>query len=214
LLGTCSSTAASATKVINILGVNLTTGSRVWIYFANGNSYLGDMTCTINHKGNQITGAKIYINNTCGAYVTPALSRYSSYHSGIVFSSGYYEFIVELNNNKYYLKMTNNYIADGSPELHIKTGSTIDHEVLIQLTPGVHTVFDNPGITVLAANTVLLPNKSYYFEFTSGSKAPTVGLPPDIKWANGTIPIWKSHTTYHISIVNYCVTCTSFKTVS
>ena len=109
--------------------------------------------------------------------------------------------------------MTNNYIADSSPELHIKTGSTISHSVLIQLTPNVHTVFDNPGITTLAANTVLLPNKSYSFEFTSGSVAPTVSLPSDIKWANGTCPIFEANTTYHISIVNYCAVCASFKTV-
>lgn len=210
-IGTCSSTAASATKEINILGVNLMTGSRVWIYFSNGNSYLGNMTCTINHKGTKITGAKISINNAVGAHVE-GVTQYVSYDSGIVFGSGYYEFIVEIISNVYYLRMTNNYIADAAPELHIKTGSTIPQDVLIILTPSVHTVFDNPGIRILTASTY--PNRSYSFEFTSGNTAPTLTLPTDVKWANGTIPTWEANTTYHISIVNNCAVCASFKTVS
>lgn len=214
LLGTCSDAANSSEKNINISGVNLTSGSRVWIYFTNGNSYLGNMTCTINHKGTLIEDAQISINNAVGSFVDPEIARYSTYNCGIVFGTGYYEFAVEFIDNVYYLRMTNNYIADSSPEFHIKTGSTTNHEVLITLTPGVHTVFVNPGITILAANTVLLPNKSYSFEFTSGSSAPTVSLPSDIKWANGTIPTWEANTTYHISIVNYCAVCASFKTVS
>ena len=213
LLGTCSSTAASATKVINISGVNLTTGSRVWIYFTNGNSYLGNMTCTINHKGTQITKAKISINGVYGSYVEAIGGQNNSnYQSGIVFSSGYYEFIVEIIDDVCYLRMTNNYIADRSPELHIKTGSTISYNIFLILTPGIHTVFDNPGIRILTAST--FPNRSYSFEFTSGTTAPTLTLPVDVKWANGTIPTWEANTTYHISIVNNCAVCASFKTVS
>ena len=212
LLGTCSSAADSSEKIINIPGVNLITGSRVWIYFSYGNSCLGNMDCTINHKGTQIAGAKISINGTVGAYVEGANTQYSSYNSGIVFSSGYYEFIVEIINNVCYLRMTNNYIADSSPELHIKTGSTINHNILMMLIPGVHTVFDNPGLTILSVSPY--PNRSYSFEFTSGSSAPTLTLPNDVKWVNGTIPAWEANTTYHISIVNNCAVCASFKTVS
>lgn len=211
-LGTCSSTAASATKEINILGVNLITGSRVWIYFSNGNSYLGNMTCTINHKGTKITGAKISINGVVGSVVDAIGTQYSSYQSGIVFGSGYYEFIVEINNNVVYLRMTNNYMADAAPELHIKTGSTAPHNILMMLTPNVHIVFDNPGLTIL--NVSPYPNRSYSFEFTSGTTAPTLTLPVDVKWANGTIPTWEANTTYHISIVNNCAVCASFKNVS
>ena len=215
LLGTCYTADDEEEKVINIPNVNITSGSRVWIYFQWGNSYLGEeISCTINHKGTQISGAQISINGAVGSSVVPVINRYASYDCGIVFGTGYYEFAVEFSDNVYYLRMTNNYIADSSPEFHIKTGSTINHEVLITLTPGVHTVFVNPGITILAANTVLLPNKSYSFEFTSGSSAPTVSLPSDIKWANGTIPTWEANTTYHISIVNYCAVCASFKAVS
>lgn len=215
LLGTCYTTDDEEAKVINIPNVNITSGSRVWIYFSWGNSYLGEeISCTINHKGGQIRGAQISINGAVGSFVEPANARYSSYNCGIVFGTGYYEFAVEFSDNVYYLRMTNNYIADSSPELHIKTGSTIPHDVLITLTPGVHTVFVNPGIRILAANTVLLPNKSYSFEFKSGSSAPTLSLPSDIKWANGAIPTWEANTTYHISIVNYCAVCASFKTVS
>ena len=210
-IGTCSSTADSSEKIINLLGVNLMTGSRVWIYFSNGNSYLGNMTCTINHKGTKITGAKISINGAVGAHVE-GVTQYVSYDSGIVFGSGYYEFIVEIISNVCYLRMTNNYIADTAPELHIKTGSTIPHDVLIILTPSVHTVFNNPGIRILTAST--FPNRSYSFEFTSGTTAPTLTLPVDVKWANGTIPTWEANTTYHISIVNNCAVCASFKTVS
>lgn len=211
-VGTCSSAAASSEKIIDLPGVNLITGSRVWIYFSNGNSCLGNVDCTINHKGTQITEAKISINGTVGAYVEGVNTQYSSYNSGIVFSSGYYEFIVEIINNVYYLRMTNNYIANSSPELHIKTGSTINHNILMMLIPGVHTVFDNPGLTILSVSPY--PNRSYSFEFTSGSSAPTLTLPNDVKWVNGTIPAWEANTTYHISIVNNCAVCASFKTVS
>lgn len=211
-IGTCGSAADSSEKIINLSGVNLTTGSRVWIYFSNGNSYLGDMPCTIIHKGTQIEGAKISINGVYGAYVEAANTQYSSYQAGIVFGTGYYEFIVEIINNVRYLRMTNNYIADSSPELHIKTGSTINHNILMMLTPNVHTVFDNPGLTILTVSPY--PNRSYSFEFTSGSSAPTLTLPNDVKWANGTIPTWEANTTYHISIVNNCAVCASFKTVS
>ncbi len=215
LLGTCDSAANSSEKIIDLSGVNLTKGSRVWIHFSNGNSYLGNLTCTINHKGTKIEGAKISINNNVsGGRFTSGNIEYKDYDFGIVFSSGYYEFIVEYVNRVFYLRMTNNYFADSSPELHIDTGSTISHNVLTILTPGVHTVFVNPGITVLAVNTVLLPNKSYSFEFKSGSSAPTLSLPSDIKWANGAIPTWEANTTYHVSIVNYCAVCASFKTVS
>lgn len=215
LLGTCYTTDDEPTKVINIPNVNLTSGSRVWIYFSLGNSYLGEeISCIINHKGTQIRGAQISINGAVGSFVDPGIARYATYDCGIVFGTGYYEFAVEFIDNVYYLRMTNNYIAESSPELHIKTGSTIPHDVLITLTPGVHTVFVNPGIRILAANTVLLPNKSYSFEFKSGSSAPTLSLPSDIKWANGAIPTWEANTTYHISIVNYCAVCASFKTVS
>lgn len=212
LLGTCYTTDDEPVKVINIYNVNLTSGSRVWIYFSNGNSYLGNMTCTINHKGTKITGAKISINNAVGSVVDAIGTQYSGYQSGIVFGSGYYEFIVEIISNVCYLRMTNNYIADAAPELHIKTGSTTPHDVLIILTPSVHTVFDNPGIRILTASTGL--NRSYSFEFTSGTTAPTLTLPVDVKWANGTIPTWEANTTYHISIVNNCAVCASFKTVS
>lgn len=211
-LGTCSSTAASSEKIINLSGVNLITGSRVWIYFSNGNSCLGNVDCTINHKGTQITKAKISINGAVGAYVEGVGTQYSNYQSGIVFGSGYYEFIVEIISNVCYLRMTNNYIADAAPELHIKSNSTINHNILMMLTPNVHMVFDNPGLTIL--NVSPYPNRSYSFEFTSGNTAPTLTLPVDVKWANGTIPTWEANTTYHISIVNNCAVCASFKTVS
>lgn len=212
-IGTCSSTADSSEKIINLFGVNLMTGSRVWIYFSNGNSYLGNMTCTINHKGTKITGAKISINGAVGAYVAAVGDQNNSnYQSGIVFSSGYYEFIVEIIDDVCYLRMTNNYIADRSPELHIKSVSTISYNIFLILTPGIHTVFDNPGIRILTAST--FPNRSYSFEFTSGTTVPTLTLPLDVKWANGTIPTWEANTTYHISIVNNCAVCASFKTVS
>jgi hypothetical protein len=217
LLGTCDSAANSSEKIIDLSGVNLTKGSRVWIHFSNGNSYLGNLTCTINHKGNsQSKGVKISINNAVGGSFTSGNAQYSDYDFGIVFDPGYYEFIFDVTNGVGYLRMTNNYFTYSSisPELHIKTGSTIPHDVLITLTPGVHTVFVNPGIRILSANTVLLPNKSYSFEFKSGSSAPTLSLPSDIKWANGAIPTWEANTTYHISIVNYCAVCASFKTVS
>lgn len=217
LLGTCDSTANSSEKNIDLSGVNLTKGSRVWIRFSNGNSYLGNMTCTINHKGTKITGAKISINGVVGGrFTAPPASipgtQNSDYYSGIVFGTGYYEFIVEIISNVYYLRMTNNYIADSSPELHIKSGVTTNYNILMVLTPNVHTVFDNPGLTILNASTY--PNRSYSFEFTSGTTAPTLTLPVDVKWANGTIPTWEANTTYHISIVNNCAVCASFKTVS
>ena len=170
------------------------------------------MTFKPNKQGTKITGAKISINNAVGAHVEAIGTQYSSYQSGIVFGSGYYEFIVEINNNEVYLRMTNNYMADAAPELHIKTGSTIPHNILMMLTPSVHTVFDNPGLTILNVSPV--PNRSYSFEFTSGTTAPTLTLPVDVKWANGTIPTWEANTTYHISIVNNCAVCASFKTVS
>ena len=212
-LGTCSSTAASSEKIINLFGVNLMTGSRVWIYFSYGNSCLGNVDCTINHKGTQITKAKISINGVYGSYVEAIGDQNNSnYQSGIVFSSGYYEFIVEIIDDVCYLRMTNNYIADRSPELHIESDSTISYNIFLILTPGIHTVFDNPGIRILTAST--FPNRSYSFEFTSGTTVPTLTLPVDVKWANGTIPTWEANTTYHISIVNNCAVCASFKKVS
>lgn len=206
----CSTAASASTKVIELPNTNLVEGSRFWVQFTTGNTYLGDTNFSITHKGGSLTGLKLYLNGFIGSVST--FGRDGSWQAGINLLPGYYEMLYDGGN----LQLTKNFIANRAPEIHVNTGSTTGWTINnFNLYPDTHIVFENAGIGTLGIYTAnFFADRSYSFEVTSNSNVvPTITLPSTLKWANGVFPTFEKSTTYHISIVNNCAVCAGFKTV-
>lgn len=83
----------------------------------------------------------------------------------------------------------------------------------ISLTPNIyyrHT--GTPTILTIkfatASDSTIM--NEYFIEFTTASSGTTIGLPMNIKWANGVTPTFENGTTYQLSFVNNLGVCTKF----
>lgn len=82
------------------------------------------------------------------------------------------------------------------------------------LSPNIYYRNTNTSLSSLtitfsgASNSNIL--NEYFIEFTTASSGTTIGLPMNIKWANGVTPTFENGTTYQLSFVNNLGVCTKF----